>query len=112
MLVNDTGMATEIASRCRNMPTEEDLASCALEVLRDRKHNKFFQVKRGELRNVIEVSIIDEEEYKEEVTLPRKKIVMTTTQGKYDPDYLNWYAVIEPIDKEEDALVLVKKNIW
>lgn len=113
MFANDTGMAEEIAIRCRHVPTKEDFASCVLDVLRERQHNKFFQVKRGDLKDVIEVSIIDEERYeKEKEVTPKKKIAMTTTHGKYDPDYMNWRAIIEPIDEESDALVLVKRNIW
>lgn len=113
MFANDIGLAEEIASRCRYMPTEEDLASCVLDVLRERQHNKFLQIKRGDLKFVSEVSIIDEKRYEEGMEgPPRKKIAMTTTMGDYDPDYMNWYAIIEPVDAESDALVLVKRKTW
>ncbi|MBA7662779.1 hypothetical protein ES703_70812 [subsurface metagenome] len=113
MFANDTAMAEEITTRCRHVPTKEDFASCVLDVLRERQHNKFFSVKRGDLRFVSEVEIIDEERYeKERKGPPRKKIAMTTTQGDYDPDYMNWYAIIESVDAESDALVLVKRKVW
>lgn len=113
MFANDTRMAEEITTRCRHVPTKEDFASCVLDVLRERDHNKFLQVKKGDLRDVVEVSIIDEKRYEKELEgAPRRKIVMTTTQGEYDPDYMNWYAIIEPIDEETDSLVLVKRSTW
>lgn len=111
MFVNDRGLAEVIGKRCRGTDTKEELTACVLWILKERKHNKFFQVKQGDLKNVIEVGITDESSYeKDRERPPKKKIGFTTTQGNYDPDYMNWYAVIDPIDGDEDALMIVKKK--
>ena len=85
--------------------------------MQDREHNKFIQTnhkfKKGDLKNIITVEIRDERGYIAEKRVdpvePKKKIQFTTTMGNYDPDSLRWYAVIEPIDEDEDALILVKR---
>ena len=73
--------------------------------------NKFAQFEIGDLKNVVQVSIEDEETYlKDRSEKQRKKVLLQTTQGDFDRDYMNWYAVIENIGGKVDALVLVRKN--
>ena len=111
LFVNDSGLAEVIAERCsKYLPDKEDVAACVLNVLKERQHNKFFQVKKGDLKDVIEIGIINEEQYDKDMERPpKKKIPLTTTLGRYDPDYMNWYAVIDRINGE-DALTIVKKR--
>lgn len=116
MYAIDEGIADIIGERCKNAATKEELTACALFVLQEREHNKFIQVnhkfKKGDLKDVILVEIRDERGYLAEKDVePKKKIQFTTTMGKYDPDSLRWYAVIEPIDEgeDEDSLILVKR---
>ena len=111
LYVNDRGLAETIADRCgAYWANKEQLTACVLWVLKERKHNKFFQVKQGDLKDVIEVGITDEAPYeKDREQPPKKKIALTTTMGDYDPDYMNWYAVINRIN-DEDALMIVKKK--
>lgn len=117
----DEGIADIITEKCSPFRandvapmTKDEFTACVLSVLQEREHNKFFQTnhkfKKGDLKNIVTVEIRDERGYLAEKDVePRKKIQFTTTQGKYDPDSLRWYAVIEPIDKDEDSLILVKR---
>ena len=114
MYAIDEGIADVIGERCRRADTKEELAACVLFVLQERQHNKLFQsnhkFKKGDLKDVITVEIRDERGYLAERDVePKEKMQFTTTLGKYDPDSLRWYAVIEPIDKDEDSLILVKR---
>lgn len=111
----DEGIADVIGERCKNIYTKGELAACVLWVLKEREHNKFFQTnhkfKKGDLKDVITVEIRDERGYlaEKKVVEPKKKIQFITTMGNYDPDSLRWYAVIEPVDVDEDSLILIKR---
>lgn len=76
-------------------------------------HNKFVQMDRGELKNVIEVIIEDKVSFdkwweEDEELAIKKKISMTTTQGNYDPDAINWKAYLVELGTGDEVLVLVK----
>jgi hypothetical protein len=74
--------------------------------------NKFVTIRVGDLANVEEISIIDEESYKKRSAgKVKKKYAFTTTQGNYDPDHMNWYAVLEEGDYDLDVLVLVRRSL-
>ena len=117
MYAIDEGIADIIGERCKHADTKEELATCVLFVLQAREHSKFIQTnhkfKKGDMKDVMTVEIRDECGYLAERrgVEPKKKIQFTTTMGNYDPDSLRWYAVIEPIDEEEneDSLILVKR---
>lgn len=122
MYATDEGIADLITEKCSPFRFESDLTftkkeftACVLSVLEEREHNKFFQenhkFKKGDLKDVNIVEIQDERGYlaEREGVEPKKKIQFTTTLGKHDPDSLRWYAVIKPIDKDEDSLILVKR---
>jgi len=75
-------------------------------------HNKLATIRVGDLANVEQISIIDEESYnKRSQGKLKKKYVFTTTQGNYDPDHINWYAVLEGFSDGPDVLVIVKRSI-
>jgi len=97
------------------------------------KHNKFIDLGIGDLKNVVGISITDEQTEianMEEKDKPKKNqrlydrfkemgckvIPFTTTCGNYDPDCYNWYAVINNISPAtetfdgEDVLLIVRRN--
>jgi hypothetical protein len=74
--------------------------------------NKFISVKVGDLAKVEEISIVDEETYKKEAEDRKfkKRYAVSTTMGDMDPDYLNWYAVLEEGDVGGlDILFIVRR---
>ena len=74
------------------------------------KHNKFVSVERGDLKNVIEVGIEDQETFEKDEHEIKRKLNVSTTQGGYDPDYLKWKAYIVSCGGDDEALVLVKED--
>lgn len=75
------------------------------------RHNKFVQFnKRGNLKNVIQAGIEDKETFLKSEPEIKRKLVITTTQGNYDPDYLNWRAYIVSCGGDDEALVFVKEE--
>lgn len=88
--------------------------------------NIFGDVKRGELRGIIQIALEDETRLRRDLeSYYGKRIkgrlydwlkehkdydvfMFTTTMGDYDPDYLNWYGVIE---KDADVLVIVNRSV-
>lgn len=73
------------------------------------RHNKFVQFDKGELRNVVEVGIEDKELFYRDDPAIKRKIIVSTTVGDPDPDYLNWKAYIVDINGTE-ALIFVKEQ--
>lgn len=90
-----------------------------------RRHNKLVSIKRGELKDIEQVTIVDEASYRRElesyigskisgrlIDWLRKEqgftcLGFTTTIGDPDPDHINWYAVI---DTEANVLILVNRQ--
>jgi len=103
----------EFALFCQNLggSIDETGVRCVIP-LEDVKlrHNKFIPVERGDLSNVVEVAIEDEESFKKSHH-PRikKKYQFTTTMGDPDPDHLNWYAVLERVNGD-DVLTIVQRK--
>ena len=88
------------------------------------KMNIFASVKRGELKEVVQVHLTDETSCRKTIEETFGKVngrlydwfkenpnfdiqPFTTTQGNFDPSYLNWYMVI---DKSVDLLIIVDRS--
>lgn len=92
---------------------------------KSKKHNKVVSIKKGDLKDIIQVSIINEStllmeiedglEVKIEGSLydwfkenkDTTPLQFSTTMGNYDVDYLKWYAVI---DRETDTLMIIERD--
>lgn len=61
------------------------------------------------MSKVEQISIVDEQSYEEKGKV-KKKYAFTTTMGNYDPDHLNWYAVLEG-SGYTDILVIVRRKV-
>lgn len=88
--------------------------------------NIFATVKPEDLAGITQIGMITEQNLRKNLKdigekiegrlydhLKKKKnltlIPFTTTMGNYDPDYLNWYMVI---DKEAGVLTIVYRGAW